>query len=501
MSETTTSLATPAYLTWAWTLDDNSHSRTIIGSNGGYESTVYQISTKDTTSAPCEICLKWCSAYSTFQVQYRSRKRYSPAHSQAVYGTTGEQWTDWGDWAGATITGTETATAATRIGSNKWAMNSTAPFATSNNFATYDAIEWQTRVRVYDAANGKCSLWATQTLRQDFTPSVNMYAKQELAGYVTVTYETNWTRGGKVTVYGNSWGNTPLVTKDQETTGTTSTITLQIPRKNITGLTAGSNRLYAHSWWFAPACSRLGSLDVLDARKNGVTMTAHPNPSTVTPPVISLDGDTLQITDVSYTSVFAYIEWEDEEGRGYASEVTLTKNSGKWAGDLIAPPYDTELTIRAVAVGSDGVLWAQSSITATIDSQKRLSWTLDDGTGVNVTLHTDAAEISLSETPEGETVKPAGRARPLSRYGTGGTRTISCSAAIMRGSYFADNAKHNQATHKELLAVLRSQSDMWFRTPNGGRYRVRVTDFSITQNSNYEQISVSMEEVSNGLDG
>ncbi len=503
MSETTSSLAAPTLVKWAYDYDSSGsfHSRTPIGASSYVSTNKYWVRDVETTSDPCEIALCWVSSYNTFQAQYRVRKRYSPAHAQAVYGTTGEQWTDYSDWQGATITGTETATAATKAASG-WAMNDTSPFATAYDFTTYDAIEWQARVRVYNASAGKCSEWCTSTLYIGFRPTVSCVAYWSSANCLTATVTTNWARGGTVRIVGggNGWENgrgwkSPYIYNTVTTTNYNgATIKCTFPASYVRYLTSKSEYLYADSWQFTPALD--GNTSLTFANKNvAIALTAHPNDSTVKEPVIELDGDTLNIVDKSYAAVFAYVEWTDEECTAYAEEVELTKSGNYWSGLLVSPPYDTELTIRAIGVSRDSTKWAQTIETFTIAANGRLSWTLDSGDGVVVRLFDSKPTISLSEELEGTTTKTAGRNRPLSRYGTGGTRTISCSAVIMRGDMYECNEKHAQATHSEISEVLRTKADMWFRAPNAGRYRVRVKSFSLTQSSDYEVLSVDMEEV------
>lgn len=503
MAQVTTSYATPTNLCWAWDTDSTSHSISPIGQRKYKTGGIYKVTLLDTNARPCEICVSWVSSYETYQVQYRSRKRYSPAHAQAVYGTTSEQWTDWSEWDGASITGTETISPATEFSSDRFAMNDTTPFATAYDFATYDAIEWQVRVRVYNQPTAECSEWLTETLHIAFQPTVNGYAEWYSADTIKVTYETNWSRGGTIEIRGSQywqngrgWENyTPQIFRSQTATNTSgATITCLIKQSDIAYLEKTSKQLFADWWYFRPALNKCQEITVSNG-KTGLTLTPHPNSSAVTAPVITLDEDTVSIQDVSYTSLFAYVEWVDDEGRTYAEELTIALSNGVWSGLLLSPPYDTELYIRAVAVGKDTTTWAQSCEEFTILSNGRLSWTTDDGDGVKVRLFDNKPTISLSEELEGETSKPAGRNRPLARYGTGGTRTISCTAAIMRGDMNSINAKHNQSGHQAILNALRKKEDMWFRAPNSGRYRVRVKSFSLTQNNHYEILSVDMEEV------
>lgn len=500
MAQVSESLTVPTAPLWGYATDAaTGRSASIIGATRWVEANRYDVKAAETAGDPAEVALIWGSPYSTFQAQWRSRRRYSPAKAQAVYGAQAEQWTEWGEWEGASISGAETATPATGIGTGagRWAMTDLSPFAFAYDFSEYDYIEVQARVRVYDPSSGKCSEWATRTLGVCYEPTATVTASQNPDGSVTVSFSTNWPRGGWARVRSGPMpdGAYPRVLADAAQLGDSATVDVAVPASKTAGLTQDSTALYARNFTFQ---AQLGTGSTIQAVKGAwpcAAMAAHPNPSTVAAPVVVLSGDGVSVADAGYSEVFASCWWEDEEGRPHASEIALAKSGAAWSGSMEAPPYDVDVSVRAVAASSDGTAWAQTVQATRIASSGRHSWTLDGGGGASVALMQDTAGASLSESMEGGSAKPAGRERPVSRHGTGGTRALSVSGCIMRGPMAGENAPHSQSGHAEMLAVLRAQEDMWFRTPGGGRFRVRVTDFSLSQHAAHEVLTVSMEEV------
>ena len=476
MAQVVSTLEVPGRLAWADVSDDGLRAAT-----GG---------TVDVPSGGASRRVSWVSRHYTFQVQWRVRRRYAPAKAAAVYGEVGEQWGEWGPWQGATVDATgEAKSECTRYPSlGIVAMD--APFEFAYSFGEWDAHEYQFRVRAFDEPTLNCSDWLTGTLRVLYRPSISLSATRNADGSVAVAFGTDWPRGGEASLVGQS-ALVPLPRMSRGSTasgrGESSTVEVVVPADCIAGLSASSAALNVGTARFRA----FGGATATVARP-AIPLAAHADDAEVTPPSVSVSEGAVSVADAGYDSVFCSASWEDDEGNAYSAEVPMSADGSAWEGAMECPPYDVPVSLRVAA--TVGAKWAEVSATATVPSRGRYTWTAE-GSEASVTLHGSEAALSMEEEPDSATVKPVGRSRPVSRHGTGGARTLSFSGAVLRGRLSGENARFRQDGHADILRVLREPGDLWFRTPGGGRYRVRVAGFSITRSPDYEEVSVEMEEV------
>ena len=467
---------------------------------GGWQTSTANIRDNEGTQYGWHIM--WYSQYYTFQVQYRMRLRLSPAHAAAVYGSSGEQWTDWDEWTWCDAPTGETAgdtvrtdTVRTNMGFSYTAQEFEFPW----DYEAYDAIEYEARVRVYNEPDGTYSEWQTATLRVSYEPQIKVAAEQTDTG-LTVTVGTDWQRGGVVTLYaGQDLGDHVFETSLTKTVTGESTgeladgvysgnVTIDIPAGAISYLRPESIMLkISGNSVFRPH----GGSSFNFSQQGISSIPIGEYADTASQPEFGLIDDDIVavINSPVFTNVFMAVSWEDDEGNAYASEVNVTQVDGEWRGTLDCAPYDSEITLRCSGVNADG--WAQSIIELTIPSHSRFTITNDSGSASIVLLDTDSP-LSLDEDLALETEKPLGANRPHSAYSEGGERAISLSGVVLRGDL---ESAYTQTTHKNLLAVLRHQGDSWLRTPGGGRFRVAIKSFSLSVRSKFETVSIDMEEV------
>ena len=447
----------------------------------------------------------WYSQYYTFQVQYRVRRRLSPAKASTVYGSSGEQWEDWSAWQWCDVPAGETAGDTVRtdtVHTNMGFSYTAQEFGFPWDFSEYDAIEYEARVRVYNEPDSTYSEWQTATLRVSYEPSISVTAEQTDTG-LTVTVITDWQRGGVVKLYaGQDLGDHFVETRlTQTVTGESAgeldskgaysgNVTVDIPagavsylRDTSTTLKISGNSVFKPHDGSSFVFSQQGIESIPIGEYSG----------TIDQPQVELiDDDVVQVANSEiYTNVFMAASWEDNEGNAYASEVTVAKSAidGMWHGTLDCAPYDSEITLRCAGVNANR--WAQSIMELGIGSHSRFTITNGAGSASIVLLDTDSP-LSLDEDLALETDKPLGANRPHSAYSDGGERSISLSGVVLRGDL---ESAYSQTTHKNLLAVLRHKGDSWLRTPGGGRFRVAVKSFSLSARSKFETVSIEMEEV------
>jgi hypothetical protein len=482
------------------------------GTTGGWSTSTANIRLNEGTQRDWHIM--WYSQYYTFQVQYRERRRLSPAKATAVYGSSGEQWTDWSEWTWCDAPTGETAGDTVRtdtVRTNMGFSYTVQEFDFPLDFGDYDAIEYEARVRVINEDPVGYSEWQTATLRVSYEPPISVTAEQTDTG-LTVTLTTAWQRGGTVKLYagqdlgehvietrltktvtGESTGE--LIEVTDESTGElievySGNVTVDIPASAVSYLRDTSKTLkISGNSVFAPHGGSSFCFSQQDI--SSIPFAAHANPSTVPELHISMTSDErVSVVDSGYTSVYMYASWEDDEGNAYSSELDVTHESGQpWYGSLECAPYDSDVYVRCVGVTSKG--WTQDTTVLTIPSHSRFTITNDTGSASIVLLDTDSP-LSLDEDLATETAKPFGANRAHSAYSEGGERAISLSGVVLRGG--VEN-KRSQTTHKNLLAVLRHKGDSWLRTPGGGRFRVAIKSFSLSVHGRFETVSVDMEEV------
>ncbi len=446
----------------------------------------------------------WFSTYTGAQVQYRIRSRLNYASALLQDDTGAEVWTDYPDWS--TPSGA-TANAACSCGwqveNGRYATG--LGFSISYDLSSYDMHEVQVRVRVYSASADKASEWCYGTTRIAFVPRMVSYtATTEASGYTSVTFATNWPRGGaelwlrdfkdsadgatrtiKRTVTGGTEGEAFLLGPDEQVRSYAALAgDFWVEDAHMTSSDFGTGDGYAYS-----------GCDILEYSGGGYVIApgAHTDPGDVPDPtlsVISATGESAVIgVSCACDHVAAHVEYTDADGNAYTADMEPGGSSPNWTVTLDAPPFGVEITVKVACCNASGQ-YKLATQTVTIAGTSHCCL---DGGGDHVELAYDGEYQSQTDL-DGESVICAGRKLPVSRHGMSVSRSIDVKGTIAFPSVFTWGDMELSG-----LNVLDNPHDWTFRNPKGVRKRVRVTSWSVDQGTGQlgrvAEVTINMEEV------
>lgn len=195
-----------------------------------------------------------------------------------------------------------------------------------------------------------------------------------------------------------------------------------------------------------------------------------------------------------FSEVVIIASWTDTNGVAQTSQREASEGEEGWELTLSQLPYDVDVTLTAYLFFT-GTGWMRSTYSSIVRLQSYGMFTWSFGDEV-ISLQFDG-EPSYTYTPEGEAIKTAGRTLPVSRYGMGGTRSISLSGNALnpmfgRGGVWRPELKKLEQPH-----------DWTLRMVGGAIYRVRVDSVDCEEEVKSVDwkiaVDVSMTEVDGGL--
>lgn len=465
MAQVTSKYAIPYYIRWDQDGD--------IGTGGVY-APIAQIPLSGRT---CYIT--WSSACKTFQVQWRVRRRYSPAKALAVSPSGAEVWEEWGEWQGSDLSEDVAIDAVCPYG-NVWYLNQ--PFSFDYDFSEYDRHEYQVRVRVIDESSLLCSEWAYATLDVTFRPSWRFSHVERNAEGIGIGFECD-----------NPGPIQAGVTKIAYTDGTT--VWSEIGQKvqwlpeggGVISMPVTVKKTTTHLLLWGRVYLQNGvTVTILSNQK--VAIGAHVDDEEITAPSVSFDdaddATVLTIADAGYSNVFASAEWTDAYGDVHTEQLDVT---GAWEARFPAPPYGVEVIYRVSVVGEGG--WRVSEFIRTVEARGRMSF-IDGDDYVELLYDTSwKADSSL----EGEAVRCAGRAKPVARYGKGATTKVTAQGTLL---FSRASAARTASAWLPEVQLLRSNRTWIFRNPLGERMNVMINSVAMSsEHSDIITLSISMTEV------
>ncbi len=426
--------------------------------------------------------LRWSSNSKTFQVQWRRRGRLSPAAVDALPDSDSrknsvgaEVWDEWPDeWEGCDLaTEGHLDVSDTTRDNGAVMMNDYIEFP--DRFAERDFWEVQVRVRAWDSYTYKVSNWCYDTLEVAYVPEVtSISASRNADGTFRFDVESDWQRDG----------NSLYWMLDQR----------PYPRYSVPDLGKRWDYDFPVGVAATDATSiRLRYLHVVTcdgatvSRKSTVPIAEH-TPATIDAPTVTAEPDgsgglAVSITSetVPYDSVAAWYEWTDEYGDHRAGQLDVEGSGSEWLANVECPPFDVDIDIR-VSVTKDGE-WRTVAASASVPSNGLTVWSWEDET---FSLYFNP-EISYSYSADAESVKLDGDQLPVSRHGTGGTRTISASGTLY------------ELSDRDWLPELQrlcADHDWMLRAPGGARHRVMVKSVTHSRTPGHAvDVSVDMDEV------
>lgn len=463
------------------------------------------------------------STYTGMQVQHRIRHRYNYASGLLVDDSGAEVWTEYPDW-----TEPSGATAMTSVAWYNWQNVRYAAgqsIAVSYDLSQYDMHEIEVRARVYSSQYDRCSAWAYRTTRVVYRPELSSCSAQTMAdGSLSVTWGTNWPRGATLRASGlvqreETYSSGRYLANDRYTASELSSgegIDLAVPPKR---LVASPVSLKGSMWALSMSLGNADGAGTAEwlrreptsqtrpwADDGGCSLVAKPNdegylvqpgahidPQDVPVPTLSVISDDGEAVVIGVTCacdhVLAHVEYTDADGNAYTADMEPAGTSPDWTVTLMSPPYGVEITVKVACCNASG---AYRLATETVEIASDGHCTLD-GDGDHVALAYEG-EYQAKTDLDGESVICAGRKLPVSRHGMSVSRSIDVKGTIAFPSVFPWGDMELSG-----LNVLDNPHDWTFRNPKGVRKRVRVTSWSVDQDTEQlgrvAEVTINMEEV------
>ena len=443
----------------------------------------------------------WGSTYIGAQVQYRTRNRLAYSSGLSDDDTGEEVWTAYTAWPSPGTSATSNSEVT--WGKSKYRCATGITISASYSFSTYDCTEVQVRVRVYSTQYDRASEWAYATIRIVYQPRLSsVTASTNAYGGVDFSFASNWTRPCELRLKGGlderdgkqvtTWQNT--VYAPSGGTGTVPLNDLVAGRSTIKGsIWVSDARIVTPDGAGLSGDGGCGSI-AYSAGGYKITPSAHTDPSDVPNPSMSVTSSSGDKAVVAITcncpTIVARGSWTDSDGNVFDDFLTVGGSAPNWTATLPAPPFGPEVTITAACCNAS-MQYKIATATFTLASDVHCHL---DGDGDSITL-TYEGEFSQDSQLSGESIATAGRKLPVSRYGINVSRSIRVKGTIMFPSVFGSG-------DLELadLNVLDNPHDWVYRNPKGIRKHVRVTSWSVSQDTSQlgrlAVVTIDMEEVS-----
>ena len=448
-----------------------------------------------------DLHLAWSSTYSTFQAQYRIRKRLTPANAAVTSPAGGDVWTDWGDWTGTVEDGkVADIQGGGTYGARGWRYLTDA-IRIDYGYTAYDAWEIDLRVRVYNTPNYHTTEWAYCTYKVGFDIKASVGAEETADGGIKLTINTDWQRNQLGMTLRWDWGghgmyfsSSRLISSSDPTFDVDAACCVVDPdgtratRPNYMILRDDMGRECRTTFdslkkWDA-------ALGVINTPYYEVKAGTHVDSESIPAPTMALadDDGSLDVTVTpesgTYDSVIACARWTDWHGMQNAVTLDMDADGSAWKGELAEVPLDTVVTVTA-AVIKDGE-WRK-----VIGTHKVKSWgnAYFEHGGERFKIRYDQTH-SLTGKPGGEQIEVAGRPRPVSRHSEQASRSITVDGTLVTGGPDTDQTEAS-------ADVLFASHDWMLRLPGGYRSMVAVTQFATSDSGFYDavKIEVSCEEV------
>lgn len=452
-----------------------------------------------------------------YQVQYRSRSRYTKANAK-VKGAT---WTKWGSWRNAVaVSGIAKDATESSNPVNKWlkankGVNRTSKYLTFYTFSSYqiaeayDARQFEFRVRTFNKAKAKHGSWTSQVLsvyRRAAVRDETYYAGAQ--GGLICDFNYAWDRSYSIQVNSvRDAAGRELLTKSFKTTANTDgqrsavTVpairdgyipgTVEVPLSKLKREVAAGEDLTVDIRFVTEdkGATAFESHRVLDSEPAISPMTITPTWDEVTGvlTVLVAKGDPDDVIDQLGCSVSYTYRGKAYSIEPVASHIDLA--SASCGSFTFFPPLGTALTVKAKASTYRSVRTDEAATSLSAPGY-RLNSHADAGL---CALAWAGAGIDVKSSASVETALPFGRKKQIAFYGDGTSTSVTLSAKVLE---VADQYGGAFASREGWDRMAEAQGICTLRTPRGGMYRVAVQSVSLTRDdAGIYSLSVSAQEV------
>ena len=446
----------------------------------------------------------WRSPSHTFQFQYRYRSRYIPSVAILTDPTGADVWTAWSAWGGVQSDGNGTPVDGGVLNTNYYEPQRlpydnnrifTTPFTFTHDVSTYDMVEYELRVRVYNYPNYHCSEWRTERTKIRFRPQATaaVAAPQGSREY-ELAIDVAWERPLSEAIY-QLLGDKNSYAFPASSDGDQSANVWAMPSSlSYTGYLALKKlALYGDGTCAVEFPAALGVL----TNPERIPIAAH-TPGvvpayTATYDASDLTGLVLNVTTASAVDgVSMAVTWVDARGNEYIEQLESedVNNNGKvWEATLINPPLDVELTwLYSITVSGD---WKQDSEKLTVNSN---GLCLLDGFGEHFQIKYNP-EVAFDYDGENEAIAIAGKKLPVVRYGEHSKREVTLKGIVLNPDF---DESYGDMWHSDLNNL--DNPHQWLlRLPGGYRQNVTIESADLSgdvgSSGKWLEVSISMQEV------
>ena len=453
-----------------------------------------------------------------FQVQYRTRSRYTKANAKVK----GASWTKWGSWRNAVaVSGIARDATESDKPVNKWlkankGVNRKSKYLTFLTFSSYqiaedyDARQFEFRVRTFNKAKAKHGSWTSQVLsvyRRASVRDETYYASPE--GGLICDFNYAWDRGYSIQVNSlKDSGRRELLQKKVKTTANTdgqrsaATVpalrdgyipgTVEIPLSKLKREVVPGEALSADMRFVTEdkGATAFDSHEVLDASPEISPMVLTPTwdevTGVLTVSVAKSDPDDV-IDQLGCTVSYTY------RGKNYSMEpvASSTDLAAAACGTFtFFPPLGTDLTVKAKSSTYRSVRTDMAGTSLRAPGY-RLNSHVDTGL---CALCWAEPKVDVKSSASVETALPFGRKKQLAFYGEGSSTSLTLTAKVVDGD--ADQYGGIYATRECWDKVSENQGIYTLRSAAGDMYKVAVQSVSVSKDTaNLYDLSISMQEV------
>ena len=449
-----------------------------------------------------------------FQIQYRQRSRYTQANAKIK----GAIWTNWSGWknavavSGIALDATESANPINRWMKANKGINKNGTYATFKTFtsyqipATYDARQFEYRIRTFNKSQAKHGSFKSQVLsvykRAAVVDETLITASD---GGLKIKFNYKWDRNASIEVNSIIDSSGRELLRKPYTIGIQRTVlnseTTPQPR---TGYTAGLVKidiarlkrkvtkdealtLKVSFVTVDGAKTGFASGTVIQPRRNiNVSVNHTWNQQLGLLRVQAVNNDSVALTDIGCNVSYIY------NGKSYSTAAfNVTKNLTGTSTFYFYPPIGIPVSIHVKEEDANDFKDNQNVTGLTLSGY---GYRLNKVNSTSICgLGWGKPSFDINSQPQYETSLPYGRSKNVIFYGSGATNTISFSATIVdkEGCYGGvysrkaawDNVQNNQGLY-------------WFRTNKGDLYKVGIISVQIKHdNKDLYQLQVNMIEV------
>ena len=451
-----------------------------------------------------------------FQIQYRQRSRYTSANARIK----GAQWTNWSAWKNAVaVSGIAKDATESAKPVNKWLKANKGvnkkgtyqTFFTMSSYqipATYDARQFQFRIRTINKSKAKHGNWTTQTLsvykRAAVVDETIITASD---GGMKIKFNYIWDRTANIQVNSikDSAGR-ELLKKDFTSAVQSAYLTSQtsptpragyqggqvlipmsrLKRRIVVGetLTLGVNFTTGDG-----APTPLTSGTVIEPRRDipmTINRTWDEERGLLT--VTATNNDSVRLADVCCNVSYTY------NGKSYsAAAVSVSKNlaAGGTSTFYFFPPIGIPLTLY---IKEEDVLDYKDAETAQTFTVTAKGYRFNKTNSLSICgVAWGNANYEINSEPQFETALPYGRNNNVIFYGQGNTNSITFGATLV------DKENCYGGSYARKLAwdtVRNNQGVYYFRTNKGDMYKVGMTSVNLNhETKDLYELQVEMLEV------